>query len=61
MLPGFIHWQMYARSHRAERACEAESACPLPDSIEVEGDVILVRRVLIYGVTNYAIISNYFT
>lgn len=33
----------------------------LPDSIEVEGDVILVRRVLIHGVTDYAIISNDFT
>lgn len=55
MLPGFIRWQM------RKSACEAESACLLPDSIEVEGDVILVRRVLIYGVTDYAIVSNYFT
>ncbi len=31
------------------------------DSIEAEGDVILVRRVLIHGVTDYAIISNDFT
>jgi len=55
MLLVFIYWQMHVRSHRAE------SACLLPDSIEVEGDVILVRRVLIYGVTDYAIISNHFT
>lgn len=56
MLPGFIHWQINVRSERAEGACEAEN-----QTIEAEGDVILVRRVLIHGVTDYAIISNDFT
>lgn len=55
MFSSFAHWQKHVRSQRAE------SAHQLPDSVEVEGDVILVRWVLIRGAADYAIISNDFT